>query len=146
METKINEYEQQALDFMQKHNCKLKIVRNGERRGFPNEPHDRNTMHIRHKVEVITERGHFFVTFYGSHNDWCKQKKATPYDILADLSMYIYTRANCPTLHDFCQEYGYDEYEDRNRAARIYKGCLRLCDCLHEVFDDAALDDLSEIN
>lgn len=80
METtqKIDQYEQQALDFCKKHNVQIHIVKSGTVQGFPNCKHDRHMTHIRNRVKITTALGSFGFYFYGSYADWQYGRKATP--------------------------------------------------------------------
>lgn len=142
METthKIDQYEKQALDFCKKHNVQIHVVKSGTVQGFPNCKHDRHMTHIRNRVKITTALGSFGFYFYGSYADWQYGRKATPYQILADIACYIYTPDN---FNDFCAEYGYDD--DSMSAFRVFKGSRKMSDNLHKYFTEEQLTDLAEI-
>ena len=45
---------------------------------------------------------------------------------------------------DFCNEFGYDPYEDKNKVRKIYKACERAYKRLHTLFTDAEIIQLYE--
>lgn len=61
--------------------------------------------------------------------------------VLMDANCYECTQ----NFSDFCSEFGYDEYEDRAKANRAYKGCKRAYERLNEMFTNEELERLQEL-
>lgn len=63
------------------------------------------------------------------------------YCILSDAHCYTYTTS----FSDFCSEFGYDEYEDRAKAQRVYKSCMTASIKLEQMFNDKELEILDKV-
>ena len=64
-------------------------------------------------------------------------------DFLYALLMDSFAYENCYNLADFMDEFGY-EYEDKDKAQKIYKACERQYNKLHRLFTDEEISQLQE--
>lgn len=158
----MNEYEQQALDFLKE--CDATITINFSHIGKNETWGDKDLREIYH-FTITTPRGSYTSLFYDSvynyqqkvkakkvleNHAWfrdmenrpqaIKAKNHTPkaYDILACLSGYIPS-----SFQDFCWEYGYDT--DSIRALKTYIECQKEYSGLAKIFTIEQLEKLNEI-
>ena len=107
-----------------------------------------NMTHPSFIVTITTEndeRARF--NFYASYNDYMKGKKALDRDdmknavdcFLSDALAYD----NSKDFLDFCDEFGYDVYEDRLRAKKAFVGCMRHYEAAVRLFGDNYTDILN---
>lgn len=76
---------------------------------------------------IVMGNNHFSVSFYDSHNNYCKgidhlDEKALKGALnccIMDATCYM----NNNSLEDFAYAYGYDIYEDRKEVSRVFNGC-----------------------
>lgn len=94
---------------------------------------------------VLLQRGNnkYYTVFNNSivAGEHRPKKSDVLYGILADANYYEYTQ----NFSDFCSEFGYDEYEDRAKANRAFKGCKRAYERLNEMFTSEELKRLQEL-
>lgn len=135
----MNEYDQQATDFLSKHGItfsfKLANTKTPDRKD--------DSRSVNHFI-VTFKRGKnkcSFDFFDSIHNYKKGIIELLPYDALTCCSSEI----NCPdTFEDFCSEYGYDE--DSRAAEKTFRALKKLSDKLKKFFDTEEIrDDLSEI-
>ena len=139
----MNQYEQQALDFLNKTNTEMKIRRTGAVRGFPFDEHDTN-MHHRYRVTLTRGDKKYSLSFYGSARNYDENKRITPYDVLACLQKW-YIADN---MWDFAREYGYtiSTEKEYNNVKTIWKRCKKEYEALQEMYDDEEMDELREVS
>ena len=63
------------------------------------------------------------------------------YCITSDARSYTYTTS----FSDFCSEFGYDEYEDRAKAMKVYKSCMNASLKLEQMFNDKEFEILDKV-
>lgn len=138
----MNEYEEQALQFLKKANAtmEIKLVEPVDR--FPNEEYATGK---RGKYEYTIKRNGKTYTFdfYGSINDWRDQRPPTAYDFLA-----CCTKDEVPKdVWDFAEDYGYEIHDKKSfqRVSNIQKACQTEYKAISELFGDV-MDELREIN
>lgn len=146
VETKIeSEYEQQAMDFLKDTETTTKVVRVDKRT---------DGLHVNsglyHDYKVTLKRNNKTWSFFFSDSVWNRQKNILPsaYDILACLQKYEVEY----DFHDFCNEFGYDEYTENNygritintQAKKIHKAVLKEYEKVMLLFEDV-IDELAEI-
>lgn len=158
----MNEYEQQALDFLKE--CDATITINFSHIGKNDAWGDKDLREIYH-FTITTPRGSYTSLFYDSvynyqqklkakkvleNHAWfrdmenrsqaikAKSHKPNAYDILACLSGYFPS-----TFEDFCWEYGYDT--DSIRAFKTYIECQKEHSGLSKIFTIEQLEKLNEI-
>lgn len=134
MSTTVTDYEQQGIDFLQKHGVKMSVT-------YVNYgPHFVGDKESRHRYRVTFSRNgkSMRVMFGQSHAKGATTP--TAYDVLSCLQKY-----DVGTFEDFCSEFGYDE--DSRSAERIYKAVIKECEGVARVFpqDDDSVDALREI-
>ena len=125
----MNEYEQQANDFLKSVNASIKMEYLEHRPYFPDEKDSRDVYRVR-----IRRKGKQFTFTFGTNS---LGDKPTAYAILACLTKY-----DPGTFEDFCSDYGYDE--DSRKAERIYKAVCNEWLHVERVFGDC-MDELREI-
>ena len=170
----MNEYQQQAVDFLKKADAKLEIRFLGLSNNVNLREKDvyRNT----YDFTITTPRGFMKGTFYDSiHNteisqltveDYAKRLYRAEYSVLRpherndcrlalkkaqeDAKPNEYdilaclTKYDPETFEDFCSEFGYDE--DSRSAEQIYLACVKEYKQLTRIFTEAQMEELREIN
>ena len=106
----MNEYEQQANDFLKSVNASIKMEYLEHRPYFPHEKDSRDI----YKVRIRRKGKQMTFTFGANLNG----DKPTASYILACLTKY-----DPGTFDDFCSDYGYDT--DSREAERIYKAVIK---------------------
>lgn len=142
MSTILNEYEQQAADFLQATETTINIIRDGVVDHFPNDT--LKGFRYRYRVTLSRDGKHYAFPFYGSVYAYEHNQDITAYDVLACVEKY----EPAATLKDFAYEFGYDidEPEDRRRVNRIYQSCIREYKHLLHLFGEENMELLREIN
>lgn len=154
--TKLNQYEQQAKDFLDETGVKFTAKQVGHFAPPWTKPGERHGLEYRILLERknsygVTESSIDF-PFWDSINNMeggPKRKRIndqpvviapTAYHVLACIS----SDANCPeTFHDFCGEYGYDE--DSREAFKTWERVLEFSRKLKAFFTAEELERLAEI-
>ncbi len=170
----MNEYQQQAVDFLQKADAKLEIRFLGLSNNAKWREKDvyRNTYHF----TITTPRGFMKGMFYDSiHNteicqmtyeDYAKKLFKAPWNCLTPSHqqkvryelkaaqenarpneydiLTCLTKYDPETFEDFCSEFGYDK--DSRSAEQIYLACVKEYKQLTRIFTDAQMEELREIN
>lgn len=132
----MNEYEQQANDFLKSVNASIKIEWVEYALYFNDDDEPRNVYKVRIRRKPYSNLQHtaqFTFTFKAN----LMGDTPTAYDILACL-----TKGDPGTFEDFCWGYGYDT--DSRKAERIYKAVCKEWRNVERVFGDC-LDGLREI-
>lgn len=125
----MNEYEQQANDFLKSVNASIKIE------WIDNDLYHSDDTRTRDIYKVrIRRKGKQFTFTFGTN---LLGDKPTAYAILACLTKY-----EPGHLDEFCREFGYDE--DSKNAERVWKSVLKEWRNVERVFGDC-LDELREI-
>ena len=136
----ISEYEQQALDFLEKVNATMKIT---YIETCKNNMWGDDRLWRRHRVTITRNHKRWTFSFYDSI---VRKESPTPYDVLACIEKYD----PGVNIEDFACEYGYDyepweDEQEARRIERIYNACLKEYENCCRIFGDA-LDELREIN
>ena len=74
----------------------------------------------------------------------CNPNHMTPNitDVMDSLLLDASSYEGCDDIYDFCNEFGYDIYEDEDKYYDIYNACKRTSEALHEMFTS---DEIEEI-
>ena len=140
VDTKIeSEYEQQAMDFLKDTNTTMKIERIDHRTDGGCLNHG---IHFDYEITLKRNRKSWQFQFCDSVNAYRKDELPTAYDILSCLQKYEIEE----DILDFCAEFGYetDTREEREKAKRIHKACLKEYKNVMRLFEDA-IEELAEI-
>lgn len=131
----INEYDQQASDFLKK--SKVKIIKEYVRHGkhFVDDTATRDI----YEITIRRKDKESSFMFGQSVMNSSKKIKPTDYDVLSCLTKY-----DPGTLEDFCSEFGYDT--DSIRAGKTYKGVCKEWLMVSNFFTEAEIEELREIN
>ena len=87
------------------------------------------------------------VKYYTRYNASIMEREHRPnkmdilYCINSDARSYTFTTS----FSDFCSEFGYDEYEDRAKAMRIYKSCMTASMKLEQMFNSEEFKILDKV-
>ena len=146
VETKIeSDYEQQAMDFLKDTNTVMKIERIDHR----TDGGCMNTgSHFDYEITLKRNSKNWKFQFCDSIDAYRKNELPSAYDILACLQKYEVEY----DFHDFCNEFGYDEYTENNygritintQAKKIHKAVLKEYEKVMLLFEDV-IDELAEI-
>ena len=149
----MNEYNQQALDFLRDSETQMAITKIGTVDGFPFDPKD--TYHHDKYIVVLTRNGKSYdFKFYDSaknyidnlNRKYCGQREVKPsaYDVLACLEKYPVE----PDVWDFAAEFGYEinDKESYERVCKIHADCLDQYKHLLDLFGEDWMEKLAEIN
>ena len=140
-----SDYEKEAINFLKNTNTTMNIERVVKRTdGLALN----NGSHFDYKVTL--KRNNKTWSFFFSDSVYNKQKNLLPsaYDVLACLQKYEVEY----DFHEFCNEFGYDEYITNdygkvilnNEAKKIHKAVLKEYEKVMLLFEDV-IDELSEI-
>ena len=132
----LNEYEEQAREFLNRNGLRLTI---GE--GEIVEKWGSNR--YAYKCRLYNGRKSYGFTFYDSVQNFQNNEEPRAYDILACLNGY-----DVGTFDEFCDEYGYFPIADRKRykeAQETYKACKREYEGLKRILTPEQLEELQEI-
>ena len=130
---KINEYEQQAKDFLERTGTVMEIRKVGVVSGFPFDTNDRHP-HIKYHIVFTRGTGFYDCDFYDSYANYCEHKRPTKYDVLASLEKYAY-----PTdPWEFADEFGYtiSSRADLERVQKMATACREQYDALIKLYCD----------
>jgi hypothetical protein len=135
----MNEYDQQALDFLSKHEITFSFKLANTK--VPNWKDDSRP--VNHFIVTFKKAGKkMSLDFFDSiHNFQKGVTELRAYDALTCCSSELH----CPdTFEDFCSEYGYDN--DSRSAEKTFRALKKMSDKLQKFFDNQEIrDDLSEI-
>lgn len=125
------DYAENAKEFLDKVGAKITIRFKECGKHFADDKENRN----RYRVTVTRNGKRWSYMFGDSILNTIKGIRPTAYDVLACVEKY-----DVGTFHDFCNEFGYDEYDDYDRenakAKRIYKAVCREAEKVNELFGD----------
>ena len=131
------DYNKQAKDFLEKANAKMKIeFISMDVNKLWNETQPRNC----YRIVIKTKLAQYTFKFWDSVYNTINNLEPTEYNVLACLEKY-----DVGTFQDFCNEFGYDEYEERNKTKRIYNLVVRQYENLCRIFTDEQMEMLREI-
>lgn len=137
MKTTLNEYDQQAADFLTRYGITCEI-RRADPHGKGHAPAWDGPHGNQYKITLQRHRdgepsgAPLEFDFWGGVNDAEKGEDPSAYDVLACVSGDI----NCPeTFADFCGEYGYDE--DSRKAFATFERCRDFGAQLRDFFQDS---------
>jgi hypothetical protein len=138
----MNEYEQQAKDFLDSTGTKMVIRKTGTVRGFPFEKNGTD-LHDRYSVTLVRGDKKCRFPFYGSVFDYLHNKRPTPYDILACLQSYEVP----DDMWEFAEEYGFKIRckEDYERVKKCWRGCRQQYRDLCEMYEPELMEKLTDI-
>lgn len=133
----MNEYDQQALDFLAKHGITFAAKLSNTKKPSWKD------VTVNHFIVTFKKAGkRMSFDFFDSVNNFQKGVvDLRSYDALTCCSSELY----CPdTFRDFCSEFGYDE--DSRTAEKTFRALKKFSDKLKKFFDSEEIrDDLSEI-
>lgn len=149
----MNEYNQQALDFLRDSETQMAITKIGTVDGFPFDPKD-TYKHDKYII-VLTRNGKSYdFKFYDSaknsldnlNRKHCGQREVKPsaYNVLACLEKYPVEE----DVWDFAKEFGYEISDKKSyaRVSAIHRECLEQYNHLLDLFGEEWMDKLREIN
>lgn len=139
----MNEYQKQALDFLEKANASIRINRVGTVYRFPLCDTKPTGMRYKYSVTIYRNGKHYSFYFYGSLNGYCNGENINEYDVLSRVEKY----ETEPTVEDFANAFGYDieEPKDYKRVEKLRDKCERQYNAIHNLFGDGLMKDLREI-
>ena len=128
----MDEYEEKALEFLDKAGATLSFERMTEPRkdGFSCGGYD-------YKVTIQRNGKSWTFDFSDSENNKQKNIMPTAYDVLACLQKY-----EVGTFEDFCADYDYDN--DSIKSMKVYKAVVKEYKQVVKMFSNV-MDDLQEI-
>ena len=130
---KINEYEQQAKDFLERTGTEMQIRKIGVVRGFPFDNSDIKP-HVKYRIVLTREDKFYDCDFYDSYQNYLDNKRPTPYSVLACLEKYEYP----VDPWEFADEFGYkiSSRADFERVQKIAIACREQYDALVKLYGD----------
>ncbi len=128
-----NEYEQQAIDFLNKTNTQFSLKFNKNDKYFADDKEGRNIYTICLKRGKIKYEFSFGQSIVNTE----KSIDPKPYDVLAAI-----TKHDVGTFENFCDDFGYDK--DSRKAEKIYNACVKEYEAVERLFGDI-LEELQEI-
>lgn len=136
----MNDYEQQAIDFLESTGTKLELLHIAYDKYFYDDKERRDI----YKFTLTRGKRSYTARFGQSIANTGQVPSA--YDVLACLGSYY-----PDDFKDFCDEFGYevDQYEDRAKykaVKAIHKACLREQSGMNMLFSEQELEQLAEIN
>ena len=149
MNTPVNEYHQQASDFLKSTGTKYEIVYIGKGKHFADDTQSRD----RYQVTLSNSKGSYSFDFGDSiyntekydnalatRRNKGKDKWQQPhaYDVLANLISY-----EPGSFDNFCGDFGYDE--DSRKALEVYLAVQKEWDGINKLFNSEQLELLAEI-
>jgi len=82
----------------------------------------------------------FHDSIYNYNHNIKLNKLDTIYAVLMDSQSYSSVRS----FQEFCDEFGYDIWENQKEAKKAYNGCMRAYEALHNIFSDDELEKLQD--
>lgn len=143
LNTNMENYEQQGLDFLNKAKATMSIRLLGEYKGFP---HDKNDVMMRYyyRVKITTPLGSHSFNWYDSNYNWqFNNQNPIAYSILSSIQKYEVPN----DLENFVSEYDYqiNSVSDYKRVSKIHKLCLNQYKALSRIFTKEQMEELQEI-
>ena len=135
----MNNYENQAKDFLKNANAKMTIKYHDT---LANETWGDYAPRNLYKVIIKTPKGQMTTIFWDSLHNTNYGIEPTAYDVLACLQKY-----DVGTIDDFVSEFGYEvnSWQDVKRIEKIYKGCKKEYRNICRIFTDEQIEVLCEI-
>ena len=143
----MDEYTKQVEDFLAKHEIKLDIkLSNTKGADWDSGSAKRNHYRVTVTCDNHHEPRHMTFDFWGSINDAANKVHPSSYDVLACLG----SESHCPnTIEEFASDFGYDvdtdSIKERNAMEKAFDGISDMAHNCRHVFNQAALDDLRDI-
>lgn len=135
----MNQYEQQADQFLKATQTKFSYKLTGTVQGFPNDDKDQFNRY-QFKVTLSNARHSFQFFFYGSNADWLDNVQTlTAYDVLSTITKHEPEE----DLRQFASAFGYDWFEESTE--RIYEAVKEEWNNIRQLFNDEELEMLQEI-
>lgn len=133
--TEISEYEQTAIDFLNKHGIKFssKFIKYG--RHFDDDKESRNI----YRLTLSRDKNRISFRFGQSLAETENDTEPTAYALLTCLTKY-----EPGSFNDFCSEYGYDS--DSRKAYKTYKEVCKEWQKVESFFTSEELEEIQEIN
>lgn len=132
METTVNTYEQQAIDFLNSTNTSFTAKFKKHDFYFADDKQARDIYRITLKNDLHTYRFDFGQSINNTG------VMPTAYDVLACITKY-----DPYGFEDFCADYGYDS--DSRKAEKIYKAVCKEWDNVNNLFTEEQIEQLQEI-
>lgn len=101
-----------------------------------------------YNVKLLTEKTSFTVKYNNSRME--KDNRPDPGNILDCLFTDMYGYLNTGNYRDFCNEFGYEEYEHdygtqkNKKAFAVYKKCKQIAERMQTMFTDKQLAQINQ--
>lgn len=147
----MTEYREMAERFMSKTGTTMSIQWHDTKKNpWNTDGIGKNWFHHIYKVIIKRNGKQFTVYFTDNARNYENGEKPTCYDVLACLTKY-----DPGTFHDFCNEFGYEEYADyyedamrgtgyNRKSYNTYKAVIKEWENVEKLFGDV-LEELAEI-
>ena len=87
----------------------------------------------KYRVTLTNNTETFKTTFTDSICNTYKNTPSSPIDMLYCILMDAQCYDTTVSFHDFCNEFGYDEYEESKKANKCYEGCKKALEGLERL-------------
>lgn len=143
MKNYMNEYEKEAIEFLNKYNAKMTIEQLEVVDRFPTDDQATGNRY-KYRITIKRDGKSYSFPFYDSINNYLNNERPNAYDILACVEKYEV----CGDVWDFAREYGYiiDSRSSYNKVQRIYNACKTQYNKLLRLFGEDGMGELQEIN
>jgi len=131
MNTQTTNYQQQGIDFANKHGLSMKVCEPTYKRHFEDDTQARYVFPI-----TLKRNGKRFTITFGQ-SIAAGDKVPTIYDVLS-----VITNRDPEDFETFCSDFGYDS--DSRKAERVYKAVVKEWGNVNRLFGDI-LEELQEI-
>jgi len=131
-------YQQKAIDFLDKHKIEFSTAFAGYRKHFVDDKEKRNTYECTFKKREYPIKT-MSVMFGQSIVNTEKKKAPTAYDVITCL-----VKNNPGSFEDFCSEFGYDT--DSRKAEKTYHAAYEEWMDVKSFFNRTEIEEMQEIN
>jgi len=135
----MNEYEEQARDFLKATDTTLSAYKSGESTSFVEGATNQT-----YKVTLKNKSGAYTFTFNDSVSAYRNNTPLSDYSVLACLSVYEHSG-----FEDFCNDFGYEQFcacgHEIDKSRRVYEAVKKESRALANMFTEEQLGLLSEI-
>lgn len=130
-------YQQQAIDFANKHNLTLKVGRPTFKKHFMEDKEERYVFPCK------LQRGDKVYKFKFGQSLNAGNKPPTMYDVLSCIEKY-----DVGTFQEFCNEFGYDDapLSQYPQVMKIYKNVVKEGKAILELFDGELPEEIYDIS
>ena len=99
------------------------------------------------KYRVTLQNGaeSYTTTFTDSIYNTCNHTPSHKIDMLYCIVMDAQCYESTVSFHDFCCEFGYDEYDERKKAEKCYEGCRKALEGIERLIGCEGYEVLSAI-